>query len=162
MSQLLIVPARGAFAKGQSFNFDIFSDGPELINAATIDIVWPAQRLQLTGTNFTGSALPGEAELTLESGHARISRFVLPKNNVVTPISGRQFLGTLIFAVLETGGASIKFTGSCEALRDGDAQNVLAQKFSGAYALSPTTRANLAESVQAVNDATAAIIGGQP
>lgn len=150
MSQLLIAPAQGVFPKGQSFNFDLFVDGADLINAATVDLTWPAPRLKLTGTNFNGSALGLPLELVIEDGHCRISRAILPTGAGAPPITGRQFIGTLIFLVLDGGGARIKFSAACQVLRDGDAQNVLTQKNDGSYVLSPTTRANLTESVQDV------------
>jgi len=128
---LSLVPATLTISSTATFNVAVrVNTNGMATNAVQFEVIYPSNRLQVTGVSGTGSAYGIEAENTTGTGFVRMAR-----GNIAT-VTGDQLVATISFQGLSAGAANVVFISSKSAvLRASDSVNVLGATNGGSYTL---------------------------
>lgn len=129
MSLLFLNPASGVKAVGTTFRTTVAMDGPDIVNAAQVNMTFPAALLEAQSIDYSDSAMGLQAESVIGPGFIRMARSVNPGGQ---PISGQKTFGLITFKVLAEGEAFINFDSTSAIIRASDSLNVLTVRH-GAY-----------------------------
>lgn len=122
-TRLYLAPGSAEMATSATLQVAIRVDSPDLVNAVQANVSYPADKLELVGVDYTGSAFGVQAEETKSSGLVKIARGV---NGGSPSVTGDNLVATLTFRALVAGTANLSFaTGSAVAKDDGTGTNIL-------------------------------------
>lgn len=132
-ASLYLSPGVKTVAQGASFSVAVRANsGGEAVNAVQANLVYPADKLELTGVGSGGTAFEIQAEKSAGGGSVRIGR------GTVSAKSGDLLVASLTFkARVSSGTAAVSFTDGTAVVRSSDSTGILGSKAGGTYSFSP-------------------------
>lgn len=135
--KLFLSPAAGSFFVGSTFDVALTLDtGDTTINAVSAELIFPADKLQITSPSSGSSFISLWAE---QPSFSNTEGFINFSGIVLEGIKTSSGIVTVItFRVIESGEAVIKFLPTSSVLaNDGKGTKVLGQTLGGKYTLKP-------------------------
>jgi hypothetical protein len=127
-SRMYLAPAKAQVAAGGSLVVEVRADSfGSAVNAAQVNVTYPANKLQYEGYDAQGGPFEVHAATNDEPGVIRIAR------GTTTPVTGDFKILSLRFTALGAGKASVRVDGSSALVRSSDATDVLASYGVGNY-----------------------------
>jgi hypothetical protein len=122
-TRLYLMPSSANVNVNATFQVAVRVDTPDQINAVQANIAYPADKLELTGVDYAGTAFGVQAEETRTAGLVKLGRGTNAGSGSVT---GDLLVATLTFKALVAGTGDLVFAaGSAVAKDDGLGTNVL-------------------------------------
>lgn len=113
-AQLYLTPASGTYTSGQTFTTDVKIKSDTNINALTVKLSYPLDKLSVTGLSYNNSAFAVQAESKASEGTIVMSRAV------VKPITGDNLVATITFVAKSgSGSAAVNFDKSSVVVNNG-------------------------------------------
>ena len=135
---LKVSPPSGSCEVGSSFPVAVKVDtGGEAINAFKAYLTFPADKLEVTGVDISGSF----ATFWIEHTSDNVAGYVHLQGGLPTPgFTGSDgLIATITFKAKASGTAAVTFDSSCLVLRNSDSTNILASVENGSYTLGAIT-----------------------
>lgn len=119
-STLYVSPGSAKAAKGGNISVQVrLNTAGEAVNAVSVYMSYPVDKLEVTGISFGSSAFGIQAENVYGGGGLKFSR------GSINPVSGNVNTGTITFRAKALGKASISFSGGSAAPRAADSSDSL-------------------------------------
>jgi len=133
-ASLYVDPISRTVNNGESFPVAVWvNTGGETVNAVQANLSYPADQLEVTGLDYTGTSFPAQAESTFGGGSIRMGRGVAPASPP-TWVTGANLIGTITFkAKVGSGTANVSFAAGSKVMKHPDFTDVLGTTTPGNY-----------------------------
>ena len=130
-ARIYLQPAKSTAALGSTFVVDVRGDAlGETVNAAQVNVTYPANKLRYDGYDAQGGVLEVQANAENTPGTVRIAR------GTVTSTTGDFKILSLRFSVIGTGKADLSVDPTSALVRQSDATDILTSYGSARFKLS--------------------------
>lgn len=121
------------FQVGDTFGFDVQTNGPNDINAAQVNIVYNHRVLELVSVEYRLSRFPTQVAEILSLGSIRMARTILGKT-----LSGSNIFATLNFRAIAPGQGFVRFGSGCSVVDASLERNVLGSRINSLIVVADT------------------------
>ncbi len=120
-ANLYLWPSSNTYGLGQTISVSVMVDTQgESVNAASVRLAYPQDKLQAVWISSRGSAFDVGAAESFGGGLVKIDRGKIPP-----PVTGQKLVAIVGFKVAATGEAALSINSDSKVLRHGDSSNVL-------------------------------------